>query len=185
MYATRANGFSPMDLGKPPSTADISQELSSNPMDHNLKGSHPTITAFNQSEILVGVQATCSLCPFNLHIASCASQQPPASPSSFTMAASSSSSPRSGLLYYAGCEEYPHQPHFLEACFLCQKPLGNNADIFMYRGNTPFCSKECRQEQMEFDEAKEKSWNMRSLRQSDSNKSSSNKTVRSGTVAVA
>lgn len=64
MYATRANGFSPMDLGKPPSTADISQELSSNPMDQNLKGSHPTIRAFNQSEILVGVQATCSLWSF-------------------------------------------------------------------------------------------------------------------------
>ncbi|KAJ9680470.1 hypothetical protein PVL29_019720 [Vitis rotundifolia] len=98
---------------------------------------------------------------------------------------SSSSSSRSGLLYYAGCEEYPHQPHFLEACFLCHKPLGNNTDIFMYRGNTPFCSKECRQEQMEFDEAKEKSWNMMSLRKSDSNKSSSKKTVRTGTVAVA
>ncbi|RVW95246.1 hypothetical protein CK203_034111 [Vitis vinifera] len=181
MYATRANGFSPMDLGKPPSTADISQELSSNPMDHNLKGSHPTISL----QPIRNTGGCAGYLPFNLHIASCASQQPSASPSSFTMAASSSSSPRSGLLYYAGCEEYPHQPHFLEACFLCQKPLGNNADIFMYRGNTPFCSKECRQEQMEFDEAKEKSWNMRSLRKSDSNKSSSNKAVRSGTVAVA
>lgn len=28
---------------------------------------------------------------------------------------------------------YGHKPHFLEACFLCRKPLGCNADIFMYR----------------------------------------------------
>ncbi|KAJ8900335.1 hypothetical protein K2173_024975 [Erythroxylum novogranatense] len=82
-------------------------------------------------------------------------------------------------------------PHFLEACFLCRKPLGRNSDIFMYRGNTPFCSKECRQEQIDFDEANEKkSWKMsssssRSLQKSDADESSTNKTVQSGTVAVA
>lgn len=57
------------------------------------------------------------------------------------------------------------------------------------RGNTPFCSKECRQEQIEFDEAKEKSWKIssRSLRKSDTNKNSStpSKTSRTGTVVVA
>lgn len=41
------------------------------------------------------------------------------------------SSPRSGRFYDARFED--HQPHFLEACFLCKKPLGNNRDIFMYR----------------------------------------------------
>ncbi|XP_026661926.2 FCS-Like Zinc finger 2 [Phoenix dactylifera] len=46
--------------------------------------------------------------------------------------------------------------HFLDSCFLCQKPLTGNRDIFMYRGDTPFCSEECRQEQIEMDEAKEK-----------------------------
>lgn len=40
-------------------------------------------------------------------------------------------SPRSGRFYDARFED--HQPHFLEACFLCKKPLGNNKDIFMYR----------------------------------------------------
>lgn len=25
------------------------------------------------------------------------------------------------------------QPHFLDSCFLCKKPLGDNRDIFMYR----------------------------------------------------
>ncbi|KAJ6804539.1 uncharacterized protein M6B38_183745 [Iris pallida] len=48
--------------------------------------------------------------------------------------------------------------HFLDSCFLCRKPLGVSygRDIFMYRGNTPFCSEECRQEQIEIDEANEK-----------------------------
>ncbi|KAG7536123.1 Zf-FLZ domain [Arabidopsis suecica] len=52
------------------------------------------------------------------------------------------------------------QPHFLDSCFLCKKPLGDNRDIFMYRGDTPFCSEECRQEQIERDEAKEKKQNL-------------------------
>ena len=100
----------------------------------------------------------------------------------------SCSSPRSGRFYDARCEEH----HFLEACFLCKKPLGDNRDIFMYRGDTPFCSEECRQEQIEIDEAREKNWNhsssMKVLRK-DQKKSSTNKTqnypVRTGTVAAA
>lgn len=53
------------------------------------------------------------------------------------LAASSSSSscntssPRSGWVYDARLED--HQPHFLESCFLCKKPLGDGKDIFMYR----------------------------------------------------
>ncbi|XP_038903293.1 FCS-Like Zinc finger 2-like [Benincasa hispida] len=64
-------------------------------------------------------------------------------------------------------------PHFLDSCFLCRKPLGNNIDIFMYRGDTPFCSEECRQEQIEIDEMKEKKWRrssaaaMKTLRKKD------------------
>ncbi|XP_058086067.1 FCS-Like Zinc finger 3 [Magnolia sinica] len=71
----------------------------------------------------------------------------------FSRFSSSSSSPRSGLLY-----EENH--HFLDSCHLCNKPLGENKDIFMYRGNTPFCSVECRQEQMDIDEAAEKKWGL-------------------------
>ncbi|XP_022980451.1 uncharacterized protein LOC111479816 [Cucurbita maxima] len=98
-------------------------------------------------------------------------------------------------LFYAGCADFLlHEPHFLEACSLCRKPLGRNSDIFMYRGNTPFCSKECRQEQIEIDEAKEKSWRRSSSSSSSSSSSntrshrkqeSGEKAVRSGTVAVA
>ncbi|XP_078163291.1 FCS-Like Zinc finger 2-like [Carex rostrata] len=47
----------------------------------------------------------------------------------------------------------PH--HFLDSCFLCKKPLSGNRDIFMYRGDQPFCSEECRQQQIETDEAQE------------------------------
>ncbi|KAJ8505284.1 hypothetical protein OPV22_006170 [Ensete ventricosum] len=59
-----------------------------------------------------------------------------------------------GLLY-DGFDDEPR--HFLDCCSLCWKPLASNRDIFMYRGDTPFCSEECRQEQIEIDEAGEKS----------------------------
>ncbi|XP_019188243.1 PREDICTED: uncharacterized protein LOC109182551 [Ipomoea nil] len=109
-------------------------------------------------------------------------------------------------LYYTGCEEHQYQPHFLDACFLCQRSLGPNSDIFMYRGNTPFCSQECRQEQIEMDEANEQRLKLSSSsssRSSSSSKGSSKtqrqtatqesttqetdtkKAVRTGTVAVA
>ncbi|XP_006647702.1 uncharacterized protein LOC102717771 [Oryza brachyantha] len=39
--------------------------------------------------------------------------------------------------------------HFLDECTLCRKVLAG--DIFMYRGDTPFCSEECRREQIEMD----------------------------------
>jgi len=41
----------------------------------------------------------------------------------------------------------------LDACALCAKPLARNSDIFMYRGDTPFCSEDCRYEQMNHDAA--------------------------------
>ncbi|XP_057978561.1 FCS-Like Zinc finger 2 [Malania oleifera] len=104
------------------------------------------------------------------------------------LSVSSVSSPRSARFYDARVEE--HQPHFLESCFLCKKPLGDNRDIFMYRGDTPFCSEECRQEQIEIDEAKEKnrtvSSSMKALRK-DQKKSTQTKNYpfRTGTVAAA
>ncbi|KAH9607736.1 hypothetical protein KSS87_020457 [Heliosperma pusillum] len=90
-------------------------------------------------------------------------------------------------------EEF-NSPHFLDSCSLCHKPLGGNRDIFMYRGDTPFCSEECRQEQIEIDEAKEKNWNLKVLRtKKDAKKSASssspskpqNYPFRPGTVAAA
>ncbi|PAN07645.1 hypothetical protein PAHAL_1G352000 [Panicum hallii] len=49
-----------------------------------------------------------------------------------------------------------HSVHFLDACFLCRRPLAGNRDIFMYRGDTAFCSDECRSAQMAADEAAER-----------------------------
>ncbi|GKV10752.1 hypothetical protein SLEP1_g22072 [Rubroshorea leprosula] len=95
--------------------------------------------------------------------------------SSLRNLASSIPSPRSARFYDARFED--QQPHFLDSCFLCKKPLGDNKDIFMYRGDTPFCSEECRQEQIDMDEAKEKNLNFSSsitaLRKKDQKKSPS------------
>ncbi|EYU28620.1 hypothetical protein ABFS83_14G152700 [Erythranthe nasuta] len=84
------------------------------------------------------------------------------------------------------------QPHFLDSCFLCQRQLSQNKDIYMYRGDTPFCSQECRQEQIEMDEVSEKRWRhslkkSNNLRQSkdSTQESETKKAVRRGTVAVA
>ncbi|XP_021284716.1 uncharacterized protein LOC110416904 [Herrania umbratica] len=46
--------------------------------------------------------------------------------------------------------------HFLRACGLCRRRLVPGRDIYMYRGDTAFCSLECRQQQMNQDEKKEK-----------------------------
>ncbi|CAI9116348.1 OLC1v1017468C1 [Oldenlandia corymbosa var. corymbosa] len=46
--------------------------------------------------------------------------------------------------------------HFLKACALCKRRLIPGRDIYMYRGDSAFCSLECRQQQMTQDERKEK-----------------------------
>lgn len=46
--------------------------------------------------------------------------------------------------------------HFLTSCSLCKIRLIPGRDIFMYRGDSGFCSSECRQQQIIQDERKEK-----------------------------
>ncbi|CAN4122245.1 unnamed protein product [Withania somnifera] len=46
--------------------------------------------------------------------------------------------------------------NFLKACFLCKRLLIPGRDIYMYRGDSAFCSLECRQQQMNLDEKKDK-----------------------------
>ncbi|KAJ8556502.1 hypothetical protein K7X08_032254 [Anisodus acutangulus] len=125
--------------------------------------------------------------------------------SSFSSSSSSSSSstcsmssPRSVVTaagkYYESRIEEPQQ-HFLDVCYLCKKRIPDNCDIFMYRGDTPFCSEECRHQQIEMDEAKEKKRNISSIkaimrkkdpRQSTSpNKTKEDYPFRPGTVAAA
>lgn len=45
---------------------------------------------------------------------------------------------------------------FLKTCGLCQRRLAPGRDIFMYRGEIAYCSVECRQQQMNQDELREK-----------------------------
>ncbi|CAN6567786.1 unnamed protein product [Malus baccata var. baccata] len=46
--------------------------------------------------------------------------------------------------------------HFLRTCGLCKRQLASGRDIYMYRGDTAFCSLECREQQMKQDERIEK-----------------------------
>lgn len=50
----------------------------------------------------------------------------------------------------------PEPAHFLHACFLCKRRLVPGRDIYMYRGDSAFCSIECRHQQILLDERKEK-----------------------------
>ncbi|KAG5529415.1 hypothetical protein RHGRI_029966 [Rhododendron griersonianum] len=45
---------------------------------------------------------------------------------------------------------------FLRTCGLCNRRLRPSRDIFMYRGDTAFCSLECREQQIKHDEREEK-----------------------------
>ncbi|CAM0903145.1 unnamed protein product [Alopecurus aequalis] len=38
-----------------------------------------------------------------------------------------------------------------DACALCTRSLPRDSEVFMYRGDTPFCSEVCRDEQMRLD----------------------------------
>ncbi|KAL3621436.1 hypothetical protein CASFOL_036348 [Castilleja foliolosa] len=46
--------------------------------------------------------------------------------------------------------------NFLRVCSLCKRRLTPGRDIYMYRGDSAFCSLECRQRKMAEDEKKEK-----------------------------
>ncbi|KAI3431080.1 FLZ-type domain-containing protein [Psidium guajava] len=46
--------------------------------------------------------------------------------------------------------------HFLATCGLCKRRLFPGRDIYMYRGDTAFCSHECREQQIKQDEKKER-----------------------------
>ncbi|KAJ0970740.1 hypothetical protein J5N97_018699 [Dioscorea zingiberensis] len=70
-----------------------------------------------------------------------------------------SPSPRSvvtSMAFYDSFSDDELHHHFLDSCFLCHKTLNSNKDIFMYKGDTPFCSEACRQEQIELDESNDR-----------------------------
>ncbi|KAF8404554.1 hypothetical protein HHK36_009441 [Tetracentron sinense] len=53
-------------------------------------------------------------------------------------------------------DDFSESAHFLRACGLCKRRLAPGKDIFMYRGDSAFCSLECRQQKINQDERKEK-----------------------------
>ncbi|CAN6233913.1 unnamed protein product [Urochloa humidicola] len=63
--------------------------------------------------------------------------------------ASPASARRAPSMFCVPDTEAEEPNRFLDECTLCRKALCG--DIFMYRGDTPFCSDECRREQMETD----------------------------------
>ncbi|CAF2060592.1 hypothetical protein Bca4012_100368 [Brassica carinata] len=63
-------------------------------------------------------------------------------------------SPRGNLRRHSG--DFSDAGHFLRSCSLCERLLVPGRDIYMYRGDTAFCSLDCRQQQMAQDEWKEK-----------------------------
>uniref|UniRef100_A0A2N9ED41 FLZ-type domain-containing protein n=1 Tax=Fagus sylvatica TaxID=28930 RepID=A0A2N9ED41_FAGSY len=70
-----------------------------------------------------------------------------------TTTLSSTVSPRN---HRRNSADFLETPHFLRACSLCNRRLIPGRDIYMYRGDSAFCSLECRQKQMNLDERVEK-----------------------------
>ncbi|XAR48581.1 hypothetical protein NMG60_11031453 [Bertholletia excelsa] len=52
--------------------------------------------------------------------------------------------------------DFVETAQFLRACSLCKRRLVPGRDIYMYRGDSAFCSLECRQQQIKQDERKER-----------------------------
>uniref|UniRef100_A0A803PC83 FLZ-type domain-containing protein n=2 Tax=Cannabis sativa TaxID=3483 RepID=A0A803PC83_CANSA len=82
--------------------------------------------------------------------------------------------------------------HFLRTCGLCKRRLASGRDIYMYMGDTAFCSLECREKQMRQDDRKEKcmgalaaSTNDQRRETTSSAKASSSSAGKSQTVAAA
>ncbi|CAA0823586.1 Protein of unknown function (DUF581 [Striga hermonthica] len=57
---------------------------------------------------------------------------------------------------FSGGGENSEPADFLRSCGLCHRRLATGRDIYMYRGDTAFCSLECREQQMNQDERKER-----------------------------
>ncbi|KAI3465086.1 hypothetical protein Pfo_021749 [Paulownia fortunei] len=66
---------------------------------------------------------------------------------------SAAASPR---LHRGNSADFVETAHFLRVCSLCKCRLIPGRDIYMYRGDSAFCSLECRQQQMTQDDRKEK-----------------------------
>ncbi|XP_066371754.1 uncharacterized protein [Miscanthus floridulus] len=52
-----------------------------------------------------------------------------------------------------GAVAHRRRLHYLESCYLCKESIACDRDVFMYKGDAAFCSEDCRDEQMDMDEA--------------------------------
>ncbi|KAG6432143.1 hypothetical protein SASPL_103717 [Salvia splendens] len=59
---------------------------------------------------------------------------------------------RSPQILSKGAMIRPSSPPFLENCSLCRRKLLPGKDIYMYKGDMPFCSVECRSRKIFIDE---------------------------------
>lgn len=75
--------------------------------------------------------------------------------------------------------------HFLQACFLCKRRLVPGKDIYMYMGDSAFCSIECRNQQILIDENKDKCCVVMMKQDSVSTSQHQNNGNKNGTVAAA
>ncbi|KAK5785367.1 50S ribosomal L24e [Gossypium arboreum] len=64
---------------------------------------------------------------------------------------------------------------FLRFCCLCNRRLAPARDIYMYRGDTAFCSENCREKQMKLDE-RQRRLNMVAAKKQDLHSSSTTTT---------
>ncbi|EYU43555.1 hypothetical protein ABFS82_03G016800 [Erythranthe guttata] len=89
-------------------------------------------------------------------------------------AAAAAASPRS---HRRNSADFVQTAQFLRVCFLCQRRLVPGRDIFMYRGDSAFCSLECRQNQMTQDERKEKKCSLASKKEASAGTTAAGKKV--------
>ncbi|KAL6635140.1 hypothetical protein ACP70R_027811 [Stipagrostis hirtigluma subsp. patula] len=88
--------------------------------------------------------------------------------------------------YYGGFFSGAETAAFLKACGLCNRRLGPGSDTFIYRGEVAFCSQECREQQIEYDERMEKSCSLTSIKDAAPGASGSDQSGSGGeTVAAA
>ncbi|CAK9174262.1 unnamed protein product [Ilex paraguariensis] len=105
------------------------------------------------------IKRTTSMTEFSLDLSSNCEAQPsdPHDPSKKGIdqrfLAAAGVSPR---IHRRNSADHIETAHFLRACFLCKRRLVPGRDIYMYRGDSAFCSLECRQQQMNQDERKDK-----------------------------
>ncbi|KAK7301251.1 hypothetical protein RJT34_12112 [Clitoria ternatea] len=102
----------------------------------------------SMSEITLDLNTTASDVAFNP-----SHQHKSASASATPAASNHNTTPK---IHRRHSSEFLETPHFLRACSLCKRRLVPGRDIYMYRGDSAFCSLECRQQQMNQDERKEK-----------------------------